>query len=222
MADPIWQWPATLTASAIRAKLVSRTEVVTAHVDHMRAVNPNLNAVVVDLGDQAIKEAKAADARPANGTEHGPLDGLPITVKQNIDVKGLPNPNGVLVMTGLIATTDAPVIRHLKAAGAIIIGQTNTPELSPRAFTDNPLHGLTLNPWDAAITCGGSSGGAGSALAAGIVVLAHGNDIGGSLRWQAHCNGVATIRPTLGRVRARQRDRLPIRSGCSSLPFWRR
>jgi amidase len=102
----------------------------------------------------------------------------------------------------IIAPSDAPVVRNLKKAGAIVIGLTNTPEFSFRGFTDNPLHGLTLNPWDPDITCGGSSGGAGAAVAAGIGTIAHGNDIGGSLRWPAHCNGVATIKPTQGRVPA--------------------
>jgi amidase len=90
----------------------------------------------------------------------------------------------------------------LKKAGAIIIGLTNTPEFSMRGFTENPLHGATLNPWDSAITCGGSSGGAGASIAAGIAAIAHGNDIGGSLRWPAFCNGIATIKPTQGRIPA--------------------
>ena len=102
----------------------------------------------------------------------------------------------------IIAPADSPVVRNLKKAGAIVIGLTNTPEFSFRGFTDNPLHGLTLNPWDPDITCGGSSGGAGAAVAAGIGTIAHGNDIGGSLRWPAHCNGVATIKPTQGRIPA--------------------
>ena len=102
----------------------------------------------------------------------------------------------------IIAPSDAPVVRNLKKAGAIVLGLTNTPEFSFRGFTDNPLHGLTLNPWDPDITCGGSSGGAGSAVAAGIGTIAHGNDIGGSLRWPAHCNGVVTIKPTQGRIPA--------------------
>ena len=102
----------------------------------------------------------------------------------------------------IIAPSDAPVVRNLKKAGAIVLGLTNTPEFSFRGFTDNPLHGLTLNPWDPEITCGGSSGGAGAAVAAGIGTIAHGNDIGGSLRWPAHCNGVVTIKPTQGRIPA--------------------
>jgi amidase len=94
------------------------------------------------------------------------------------------------------------VTAHLKKAGAIIIGLTNTPEFSMRGFTDNPLHGPTMNPWNSAITCGGSSGGAGASIAAGIGTIAHGNDIGGSLRWPAFCNGIATIKPTQGRIPA--------------------
>ena len=102
----------------------------------------------------------------------------------------------------LVAPEDAPVVRNLRNAGAIVIGLTNTPEFSLRGFTDNPLHGLTHNPWDPAITCGGSSGGAAASVVLGIGAIAHGNDIGGSLRWPAHCTGIATIRPTLGRVPA--------------------
>ena len=101
-----------------------------------------------------------------------------------------------------IAPDDSAVTANLRKAGAIIIGLTNTPEFSMRGFTDNPLHGLTLNPWDPKITCGGSSGGAGASVAAGIGAIAHGNDIGGSLRWPAFCNGVATIKPTQGRIPA--------------------
>jgi Asp-tRNA(Asn)/Glu-tRNA(Gln) amidotransferase A subunit family amidase len=119
-----------------------------------------------------------------------------------VDYEGRPNPNGVPAQMNIIAPSDAPVVRNLKKAGAIVIGLTNTPEFSFRGFTDNPLHGLTLNPWDPDITCGGSSGGAGAAVAAGIGTIAHGNDIGGSLRWPAHCNGITTIKPTQGRIPA--------------------
>ena len=168
----------------------------------MRDVNPKLNAVVVDLSEEALKAAKAADNARTKKTELGPLHGVPITIKENVDYEGRPNPNGVAAQMNIIAPSDAPVVRNLKKAGAIVIGLTNTPEFSFRGFTDNPLHGLTLNPWDPDITCGGSSGGAGAAVAAGIGTIAHGNDIGGSLRWPAHCNGVVTIKPTQGRIPA--------------------
>jgi amidase len=197
---PIWQWSAVETALAIRSGVISAVEVVEAHLERMRAINPQLNAVVVDLSEEALKAAKASDKARAKGTEIGPLHGVPITIKENVDYDGRPNPNGVAAQMNIVAPSDAPVVRNLKNAGAIVIGLTNTPEFSFRGFTDNPLHGLTLNPWDPDITCGGSSGGAGAAVAAGIGTIAHGNDIGGSLRWPAHCNGVATIKPTQGRI----------------------
>ncbi len=198
---PVWQWSAVETAAAIRSGAVSAVEVVEAHLARMRAVNPKLNAVVVDLSETALKAAKAADGAAARRNP-GLLHGVPITIKENVDYEGRPNPNGVPAQMSIIAPSDAPVVRNLKKAGAIVIGLTNTPEFSFRGFTDNPLHGLTLNPWDPEITCGGSSGGAGSAVAAGIGAIAHGNDIGGSLRWPAHCNGIATIKPTQGRIPA--------------------
>ena len=199
---PVWQWSALQTAAAIRSGAISSTEVVQAHIARMRDVNPKLNAVVVDLSEDALKAAKAADKALTRRTELGPLHGVPITIKENVDYEGRPNPNGVAAQMNIIAPSDAPVVRNLRKAGAIVLGLTNTPEFSFRGFTDNPLHGLTLNPWDPDITCGGSSGGAGSAVAAGIGTIAHGNDIGGSLRWPAHCNGVVTIKPTQGRVPA--------------------
>lgn len=199
---PAWQWSAVETAAAIRSGAISAVETVEAHLERMRAVNPKLNAVVVDLSEEALAAARAADKQRAKGGALGLLHGVPITIKENVDYEGRPNFNGVPANKGLVAPSDAPVVRNLKQAGAIVIGLTNTPEFSFRGFTDNPLHGLTLNPWDPGITCGGSSGGAGSAVAAGIGTIAHGNDIGGSLRWPAHCNGVATIKPTQGRIPA--------------------
>ncbi|BAM91756.1 amidase [Bradyrhizobium oligotrophicum S58] len=199
---PIWQWSAMDTAAAIRAGGVSAVEVTEAHIARMHEVNPKLNAVVVDLSEEALKAARAADKARGRKGELGPLHGVPVTIKENVDYEGRPNPNGVPAQMSVIAPSDAPVVRNLKKAGAIVLGLTNTPEFSFRGFTDNPLHGLTLNPWDPEITCGGSSGGAGSAVAAGIGTIAHGNDIGGSLRWPAHCNGVVTIKPTQGRIPA--------------------
>ncbi|KQT17848.1 MULTISPECIES: amidase family protein [unclassified Bradyrhizobium] len=199
---PAWQWSAVETAAAIRSGAISAVATVEAHLERMRAVNPKLNAVVVDLSEEALAAAHAADKQRAKGGDLGLLHGVPITIKENVDFQSRPNFNGVPANKGLIAPSDAPVVRNLKKAGAIVIGLTNTPEFSFRGFTDNPLHGLTLNPWDPDITCGGSSGGAGSAVAAGIGTIAHGNDIGGSLRWPAHCNGVATIKPTQGRIPA--------------------
>ena len=202
MAPPIWQWSATETRNAIRNGRVSSEQVVQAHIDRMRVANPAINAIVVDLSEQAMNAARAADRAKTQGAALGPLHGVPVTIKINIDVEGQANSNGVPGFRNNIAPGDSPVTSNLKKAGAIIIGMTNTPEFSMRGFTDNPLHGLTRNPWDSAITCGGSSGGAGASMAAGIGAVAHGNDIGGSLRWPAYCNGIVTIKPTQGRIPA--------------------
>ncbi|MCY4310165.1 MAG: amidase [Rhodospirillaceae bacterium] len=198
----IWQWSAPATAAAIRDGQVSVAEVVNAHIDRMHTVNPALNAVVVDLSDQARAAARKADADRAAGKDLGVLHGVPVTIKINVDFKGQANSNGIPAFKDMIAPDDSPVVANLKRAGAITLGLTNTPEMSFRAFTDNPLHGLTRNPWSPDHNPGGSSGGGGSAAAAGIGVIAHGNDIGGSLRFPAWCNGIATIKPTLGRVPA--------------------
>jgi len=202
MSEPVWQWSAVETARAIRAGEISSAAVVEAHLARMDAVNPAINAVVAPLHDEARKAARDADSAQASGAVLGLLHGVPVTLKINVDVAGQANSNGVVAFRDNIAREDSPVTANLKRAGAIIIGLTNTPEFSMRAFTENPLHGLTLNPWDQTITCGGSSGGAGASIAAGIGAIAHGNDIGGSLRWPAYCNGVVTIKPTQGRIPA--------------------
>ncbi len=146
--------------------------------------------------------AVEADRKVASGGALGPLHGVPVTIKENVDQTGLSNPNGIPAFEQNIAPANSPVVANLLKAGAIVIGRTNTPEFSLRWFTDNPLRGLTGNPWDAGVTPGGSSGGAAAAVALGIGDIAHGNDLGGSLRYPAYACGVATIRPSLGRVAA--------------------
>ncbi|HEV7384128.1 MAG TPA: amidase, partial [Phenylobacterium sp.] len=201
-STPIWQWSAVETAKAIKARQASAEEVVTAHIERLRTANPPINAVVVDLTAQALEAARAADRRQAEGAELGALHGVPVTIKINVDVEGQANSNGVAAFRDNIAPADSAVAGNLRAAGAIVLGLTNTPEFSLRAFTDNPLHGLTLNPWDETVACGGSSGGAAASVVSGIGAIAHGNDIGGSLRGPASWNGLATIKPTQGRVPA--------------------
>jgi amidase len=183
----------------------------------MQAKNPDLNAVVIDLSDQAMAQAQKADDMVQSGGQLGPLHGVPMTVKVNVDVKGQPNTNGLKALANFIAPDDAAVVRNLKKAGAIIFGITNTPEFSMRMMTDNPLYGLTKNPWHSDFTCGGSSGGAASSVCAGIGPIAHGNDIGGSLRIPAFCCGVSTIRPTLGRVPAYNPSQVDERSMAAQL-----
>ena len=193
---PLWQWTATEIAAATRAGDVSCREIAAAAVARMRAVNPRLNAVTLDLGDAAIAAAERLDSRRVHGDAPGPLFGVPIAIKDNVEVRGQRTPNGVAGLAHLIAKDDAPIVRNLLAAGALIVGRTNTPEFSMRATTNNALYGLTVNPWDARISCGGSSGGSAAAVAAGVCAVGHGNDIAGSIRFPAlHC-GVAGFKPT--------------------------
>ncbi|KPQ05669.1 MAG: amidase [Rhodobacteraceae bacterium HLUCCA12] len=199
---PLWQLGAADLAAHTRAGDISAEAAVEASVARMRAVNPQLNAVVVDTGDDALERARALDRARATGAEPGPLHGVPVTIKINVDQAGQATSNGVVALKDVIAPDDAPVVRNLQDAGAVVIGRTNTPEFSFRADTDNPLHGRTHNPWGRHISSGGSSGGAGAGVMAGIGALGHGNDIGGSLRFPASANGAVTVKPGLGRVPA--------------------
>jgi amidase len=200
--SPLWRWSAVDLAAAIRGREISCVEAAQAAIDRMHAVNARVNAVTVDLSNEALAAAKRADAVVASGVALGALHGVPVTIKENVDQAGQSTPNGVVADKDLVAAEDSPVVANLRKAGAIVIGRTNTPEFSYRWFTDNPLRGLTKNPWSEAHTPGGSSGGAAAAVALGIGAIAHGNDLGGSLRYPAYACGVATIRPSLGRVPA--------------------
>src|SRR5215831_6477956 len=202
MSDVLWQASAVEIATGVRRKMFSCSEIMEAVVERMRALNPKLNAIVLDLTDQALREAAAADQALKSLTEPGPLFGVPVTIKVNIDVEGQATTNGLAAFANLIAPGDSPVVRNLRRAGAIIVGRTNTPELSMRATTVNLLHGRTWNPWHPDASPGGSSGGAGVAAAAGFGPIHHGNDIGGSLRFPAFTNGVTTLKPTPGRIPA--------------------
>ena len=149
---------------------------------------------------EARAAAETADAARARGHALPPLHGVPVTIKINTDVAGTPTDNGVIPLKDFIAQEDSPVVANLRHAGAIIVGRTNAPAFSMRIFSDNALHGRTLNPLDPTVTPGGSSGGAGAATAVGIGAIAHGNDIGGSIRFPAHCNGVVGLRTGFGRI----------------------
>ncbi|WP_108860190.1 amidase family protein [Ruegeria sp. Alg231-54] len=198
----IWRLNATDLTALTRSGELSAFEVTQNAIDRMHQANPNLNAVVEDLSTEALERARDLDASVAGGAPAGPLHGVPVTIKINVDQKGHATSNGVVALKDVIAPEDAPVVRNLQNAGAIVIGRTNTPEFSFRADTDNPLHGRTHNPWGRHISPGGSSGGAGAGVMAGIGALAHGNDIGGSLRFPAAANGAVTVKPGLGRVPA--------------------
>ena len=200
METDLWRWDAVELAAAIRTRRISSREATRAVLDRLAAVNPALNAVTVLLADQALAAADRADAAVRRGEALGPLHGVPVTIKENVDQEGAATANGVPAFKDLMATTDSPPVANWKRAGAVIVGRTNTPAFSLRWDTDNELRGRTFNPWSRRHTPGGSSGGAAAALAVGIAPLAHGNDLGGSIRYPAYCCGVAGIRPTLGRV----------------------
>jgi amidase len=196
----IWQLSATQLAQRIAKRELSAVEVVNAHLARIDAVNPALNAIVKVLGDEARAQAQAADRKVAAGEKLGPLHGVPFTVKENIDMAGLPTTWGVPALAQAVVPADAPVVERMRAAGAIPIGRTNLPDMALRVHTVSSLHGLTRNPWHPGRTAGGSSGGEASALASGMTPIGLGNDIGGSLRNPANACGIASIRPSCGRV----------------------
>ncbi len=202
MERDLWRWDAVDLAAAIRTRAISSREATRSVLERLAAVNPALNAVTVLLADAALATADRCDAALRRGDAPGALHGVPVTIKENIDQEGTATANGVPAFKDVIAASDSPPVANWKRAGAVIVGRTNTPAFSLRWHTDNELRGRTYNPWNRARTPGGSSGGAAAALAAGIAPLAHGNDLGGSVRYPAYCCGVAGIRPTLGRVPA--------------------
>ena len=198
----LWKLSAVDMRAGLDAKQFSAYDVMTSVVERMNATNPKLNAVVYDYSEQALAKAKEADAALAKGESWGVLHGIPVTIKVNVDLEGTPNTNGLPALANNNAPGNSPVVQNLLDAGAIIFGKTNTPELSMRGNTDNPLHGLTHSPWDDWASPGGSSGGASSACAAGMGPIHHGNDIAGSLRIPASACGLATVKSGLGRVPA--------------------
>jgi len=200
MARELWQLGATDLAGAIRTRQVTSREVLEAHLARVAAVNPQVNAVTTVLEAQARAAADAADVALRRGDATGPLHGVPVTVKVNIDVAGSPTTDGMPAFAGAIPERDAPLIARLRAAGAIPFARTNMPDLGLRWHTDSALHGATRNPWDPAVTPGGSSGGEAVAVATGMSPLGIGNDVGGSVRWPSQCCGNAAIRPTLGHL----------------------
>ena len=202
LSAELWRLPATGLAARVRRREVSAREAAESALRRLDAVNPAINAVVDHRPEEVLAEADAVDRALARGEALGPLAGVPVTVKVIADQAGFATTNGVRLQRDLVARSDSPVVANLRKAGAVILGRTNTPAFSLRWFTSNLLHGATKNPRDPALTPGGSSGGAAAAVAAGIGHLAHGTDIGGSIRYPAYACGVHGLRPTLGRVPA--------------------
>lgn len=200
--NELWKLDGVEIARLVRERQVSCRDVTDQVLGRLDAVNPKINAVVRPLHDEARAAADAADAAVRSGAALGPLHGVPVTIKVNLDQAGHPTDNGVVAFKDLIAPRDNPTVANLRKAGAIIVGRTNTPCFSMRWFTDNDLHGLTLNPWTRERTAGGSSGGAAAATASGIGAIGQGNDIAGSIRYPAYCCGLVGLRPTYGRIPA--------------------
>lgn len=178
-------------------------EVVQSSLDRIAEVNPKLNALVEVYAEEALHNTDRADRAVSAGEELGSLHGIPMSIKINSDEKGKATTSGVVAFKNNIAAEDAPHVANLRRAGAIFVGRNNSPAFSYRWFTNNDLHGRTLNPWDHSRTPGGSSGGAAAAVASGMMPIAGGKDIGGSVRYPAYACGIMGIRPTIGRVPSR-------------------
>jgi amidase len=185
---------------AIRDRRVSSAEVVAAYLEQIDQVNPAINAVVQRVDERARAAAAAADAALARGETGGLFHGVPFTVKDIFDVAGVVSAAGLEERADYVPERDAVVVTRMRAAGAILLGKTNCPPWGAGSFTENPLYGVTRNPYDLDRSPSGSSGGEAAAIAAGASPLGLGSDSGGSIRTPAHYCGIAALRPTVGRV----------------------
>ena len=198
--NPMCFLPAADLASMIRRKEVSCEEVMRTHLEHIDRINPVVNAIVTLVPDQAMQGAREADRQIARGDALGPLHGLPVAHKDLMVTKGIRTTFGSPIFKDFVPEEDGLIVERLRAAGAITLGKTNTPEFGAGSQTFNAVFGATKNPYDLTKTCGGSSGGAAVALACGMVPIADGSDLGGSLRNPASFCNIAGFRPSPGRV----------------------
>lgn len=199
--DEICFATATALAARIRSRDLSAVEVMEAHLAQIEQVNPQVNAIVSQVDPaQSLALARAADAKVAAGEALGPLHGLPIAHKDLEETAGIRTTFGSPIFRDHVPTQDTLMIQRIKAAGALTIGKTNVPEFGAGSQSFNPVFGATLNPYDLTRTCGGSSGGAGAALACGMLPIADGSDMGGSLRNPGNFNNVVGLRVSPGRV----------------------
>src|SRR6266481_5908183 len=189
-------------AAQIRRKVISPVEVARAHLERIERVNPKVNAFVDCQPEAVLAQARAAEKAILRGDELGPLHGVPLSIKSSIDVVGHRCEAGTRLRAGHIAAQDAPLVACLRAAGAVILGVTNTPELLMAWETDNLIYGRTNNPWDLTRTAGGSSGGEAAAISSGCSAGGVGSDGGGSIRVPAHFCGICGLKPTPGRIPA--------------------
>jgi amidase len=200
MTAAICRLSASEMARLIRAKQLSARDVMQAHLSQIERINPTVNAIVTLVADQAMDRAALADESLARGEAVGPLHGLPIAHKDLQPTSGIRTTFGSPIFQDFVPSEDSLLVERVRAAGAIALGKTNTPEFGAGSQTFNPVFGSTLNPYDLAKTCGGSSGGAAVALACDMLPIADGSDMGGSLRNPASFCGVVGMRPSPGRV----------------------
>ncbi len=193
---------ATQIVELVHSRAVSPVDVVELHFARVEQLNPKLNAFVQLDRDRALEEAQAAARAVSSGASTGPLVGVPVSIKSSIEVAGLRCEAGTKIRAGHVAQSDAPLVQRLRAAGAIVLGTTNTPEFLMAWETDNLLYGRTNNPWDLSRTAGGSSGGEAAAIASGCSAGGVGSDGGGSIRVPAHFCGICGLKPTPGRIPA--------------------
>lgn len=198
----LWQMSASEVARLVRTRKVSAREVAEAALQRLDAVNPRINAIVDCRPDQVREQADLVDTMLAQGNDPGPLAGVPVTVKINLDQAGFATTDGSRLQENLVAKFNSPVVDNLVRTGAVLLGRSNAPTFALRWFTSNLLYGgtNTYNPRDPSLTPGGSTGGGAAAVTAGIGHIALGTDIGGSVRYPAYACGVHGLRPSLGRV----------------------
>ena len=193
-------WSASKMIKMIKSKEISSEELISHCLNRIDQVNPKINAVVQIAADRAIAEARQCDQMAARNEYVGPLHGVPITLKDSIDTEGIVSTGGTMGRKDFIPDRDAPVAARLRAAGAVLLGKTNTPELTLSGETNNLIYGRTNNPFDLNRSPGGSSGGSAAIIAAGGSALDLGSDTGGSIREPAHLCGITGIKPTSGRT----------------------
>src|SRR5438105_4162528 len=201
-------------AFLITSRAISTVDLVETYLNRIEEVNPSLNAVVT-IAPDVLESAKLCDSELARGNIIGPLHGIPLTIKDTIATRGIRTTSGSRLRADDVPQHDAPVIARLKAAGAIILGKTNTAEMAIPYETDNPVFGRTNNPYDLSRTPGGSSGGEAAAIAAGLSAAGIGSDLAGSIRVPAHFCGIAALKPTTGLVP--MEGHLPLATGTLAL-----
>ena len=192
--------PATELAALVRSRELSAAELLAAHLEQIERLNPRVNAICTLDAEGATAAAARLDAELAAGVEPGPLTGLPVAVKDLVDVAGLPTTRGSPLYRDALAKRDDLMVQRMRAAGAVIVGKSNVPEFGAGSHTFNTVFGVTRNPYDLGRSAGGSSGGGAAALTSGMVAVADGSDYGGSIRNPPNFNSVVGLRPTPGRV----------------------